>query len=60
MEGLISATECHQQKNDEGQSGCAERGVVYKMKRTGSKVDPCGTPQLMGTGAELQLFTITV
>ena len=38
----------------------SERGAVYRMKRTGPKTDPCGTPQLMVTGAELQLFTITV
>ena len=30
------------------------------MKRTGPRTDPLGTPQLMATGAELQLFTVTV
>ena len=37
-----------------------ERGAVYRTKRTGPRTDPYGTPQLMGTGAELQLFTVTV
>ena len=38
----------------------SERGAVHRMKRTGPGTDPCGTLQLMGTGAELQLFTVTV
>ena len=38
----------------------SERGAVYRMRRTDAMTDPCGTPQLMVTGAELQLFTVTV
>ena len=38
----------------------SERGTVYRMKRTGPRSGPCGTLQLMVTGAELQLFTVTV
>ena len=37
-----------------------ERGAVYRTKRTGARTDPSGTPQLMISGAELQLFTVTV
>ena len=28
------------------------RGVVYRLKRIGSRTDPCGTPQVSGSEEE--------
>ena len=62
--GQISATESRQQSKIMVTSGVTvdniREGSGIQNKENGSQSRPCGTPQQMGTGAELQSLTATV